>query len=191
MSDVCNFGNKIMFVSTRFTFYNLCFQVRRLFDEQFQNWKLYIMKPNFARRRGQRWSPSIISVAKKDLMEARTMVKKIIVDILNAMKKKTELPQLLHHNGAEKRVHYESYWDAAFTLSVASGDLDMRPVKYGNTYQIRLLSRRPQNENYRWLGVQIGLSLEEALGLVKAIKKAEADIESDDLMMIEDIMNQE
>jgi hypothetical protein len=77
------------------------------------------------------------------------------------------------------------------SLSVASGDLDMRAVKYGNTYEVRLLSRRPQNENYRWLGVQIGLSLEEALSLIKAIKKAEADIESDELMMIEDIINQE
>jgi hypothetical protein len=86
-------------------------------DEQYQNWKLYIMEPNFARLRGQALSPSIISVAKMDLTEALTMVKKVIVDIFNAMKKKNELPQLVHHNGTEKRIHYESYWDAAFTFT--------------------------------------------------------------------------
>jgi hypothetical protein len=55
------------------------------------------------------------------------MFKKTIVYILNAMKKKAELPQLVHYNAAETMVDYESSWDAAFTLTVASGDLNIRP----------------------------------------------------------------
>jgi len=111
-------------------------------------------------------SPSIIVLPVSDIKEFWGILQGVSLEVLTHPNKGEDLPRIrMSVHGAETNPKNENFWHKEIASVFNSGNLLVRPWRVNNTHFVRLLSPRPPSTEYEWLGVQMALFVEEAVGL--------------------------
>jgi hypothetical protein len=147
---------------------------------QEQGWMIFIKKENTGRYGNQSFKPSIFKLS---LWESKEFVKGL-EDLSKEIQKAAlenitnEIPRLKHHNSRCTDMQLEAYWDEAFTTSLASGNLQFRPVRHSDgKLTVKFFSKRSNLGMFPSGGISMSVASELVPFIVQGLKQIHAQIQ--------------